>query len=442
MNVGVYYKLVLQAFPVIRFPGDAPSDEAPVSYIYRQIKQDLSARLDRFSLLPKVFAIAVWPFMAFGSIVHMLILNGRIVKRRSGRSIAGQFKDQIDLSFRRGVFPHYYYMYELYLDDRRNTVFDYLIRPVIKPYGAYNLVYTQNPSFVRAPALRDKTRFVQFCRDNELPTAGIYAEFNSGTISWSDPDSARLPERNIFVKPRKGKGGRGAELWRFADGLYTNSKGVSLDAPLLLDRLCALSRRRTSPLGRGDYGNAESWLAVEHCTNHADLLDLSTGALNTLRIVTCRNTAGGIEHIVTILRMAQDRSKVVDNCHAGGLAAMVDPETGILGPATDDGVSARLGWLDRHPVTGAQITGRKVPLWSDALSLAYRAHEALGPVPFVGWDIGILESGPCLIEGNSAPCIEIEQRVAGPLGNARFGELLAKHIRNERQFEIGQPAAD
>ena len=442
MNVGVYYKLILQAVPVFRFSNHEHGHKDAVPFIYDKIKANLLIRLKKLSAVRRLVAVNAWPLMAFFSILHMLALNGRTVKARSGTSLFEQFKANIDLSFRHGVFPHYYYMYEIYRDDKYDRVFDYLTRPAIKPFGVYQLVYSENSSFVRQPALTDKRLFSDMCCRNGLPTADVYAEFVAGEALWADPEFPALPERNIFVKPRKGKGGRGAELWTFADGVYTNSKGVRADAQSLADRLKRLSSRNTSPLGRGDHGNAESWLAVEHFTNHPDLLDLSTGAFNTLRIVTCRNMSWDVEHIVTIFRMARDRKKVVDNCHAGGLAALVHPASGVLGQATDDGISTRLGWFDRHPVTGAKIEGRKIPFWKEALDLACRAHESLGPVPFVGWDIGILESGPCLIEGNSAPCIEIEQRVGGPLGNARFGELLAGHIRNEGSFEITQTAAE
>ena len=88
------------------------------------------------------------------------------------------------------------------------------------------------------------------------------------------------------------------------------------------------------------------------------------------------------------------------------------------------------GWRDRHPDTDAQITGRVLPLWAETQALAARAHAAFADRLLIGWDIAITRDGPVLIEGNSGPDLDIIQRVYGePLGNARFGELIALHLR-------------
>jgi hypothetical protein len=129
-------------------------------------------------------------------------------------------------------------------------------------------------------------------------------------------------------------------------------------------------------------------------------------------------------------RMAIGGNVVVDNLHAGGIAAAIDLATGAMLPATNLGTDARLGWLDRHPDTGAAIAGRVLPLWDDVRSLAVAAHRAFPDRVVVGWDVGILPEGPILVEGNSAPDVDIMQRPpAAPLGSGRFGELLAFHLR-------------
>ena len=57
------------------------------------------------------------------------------------------------------------------------------------------------------------------------------------------------------------------------------------------------------------------------------------------------------------MRMAVGGNHRVDNFHAGGIAAPVDLQSGKLGLASNMGMDVRLGWLDRHPDTGAQIHG-------------------------------------------------------------------------------------
>jgi hypothetical protein len=164
-------------------------------------------------------------------------------------------------------------------------------------------------------------------------------------------------------------------------------------------------------------------------TNHRDMIDLSNGALATVRIVTILNQTGGYEVSHAALRMAVGTNRVVDNFHAGGIAAPVHIETGILGAASDVGLRPERGWNERHPDTGGQIAGRRLPLWPETKALASAAHAAFAPRAVVGWDIAITDDGPILIEGNGAPDLDIIERAyREPIGNTRFGALLALHL--------------
>jgi hypothetical protein len=161
-----------------------------------------------------------------------------------------------------------------------------------------------------------------------------------------------------------------------------------------------------------------------------------------VRLVTVVNERGEFEPIYAVLRMAVGANTLVDNFHAGGIAAKVDMETGTLGRATDVGLRPEIGWRDRHPNTDAQITGRVLPLWSETLALAARGHAAFADRLLIGWDIAITAAGPVLIEGNSGPDLDIVQRVcAEPVGNARLGALIALHLRRDLA-PSNQPSLD
>jgi hypothetical protein len=94
------------------------------------------------------------------------------------------------------------------------------------------------------------------------------------------------------------------------------------------------------------------------------------------------------------------------------------------------------GWCDCHPDSGALIAGRHLPHWPHALDLVQRAHAAFPDRPFIGWDVAMLADGPCIVEGNGSPDLDIHQRCEGrPIGSARFGELLAFHLRQLRKAD-------
>jgi hypothetical protein len=89
-----------------------------------------------------------------------------------------------------------------------------------------------------------------------------------------------------------------------------------------------------------------------------------------------------------------------DNFAAGGIACPVDLATGCLGAAVRK--KLRLAHFDihQHPDTGAQIAGRTLPCWREAVDLALVAHTQFSEFPSIGWDIAITTNGPVLVEGN------------------------------------------
>ena len=98
-------------------------------------------------------------------------------------------------------------------------------------------------------------------------------------------------------------------------------------------------------------------------------------------------------------------------------------------PATDLGADARLGWTDRHPQTGAMITGRLLPMWDEVRELVRKAHLAFRDRVVIGWDIAIMADRPRLVEGNSGPDIDLVQRpLRTAFADGRLGELLAFHL--------------
>ena len=228
----------------------------------------------------------------------------------------------------------------------------------------------------------------------------------------------------MFLKPVHGRGGRGAERWdHIGNGDYRDPKGNVLSASQLLDRLLAMSRWQ--PI-----------LVQERAQNHPAMRDLSNGALNTIRMISCLDEREQPELIGAVLRMAIGDNVTVDNVHAGGIAAPIDLANGRLRSATHAGFDSSVGWVDRHPDTDAELAHRVLPLWNDVCDLVKRAHAAFNDWVVVGWDVAIMADGPRVVEGNSGPDIDLIQRpLRMPFGDSRLGELLAFHLnRTERSW--------
>ena len=337
---------------------------------------------------------------------------GPSLARRSGIAPWRQFCAQIALIHRHGLTPKYYYMFELWHPEQARRAAQYLQRGETKGV-AYKLLHNLRVGIdAERQRLSDKLIFHNTCRDLGLSVAPIH--FASG----DDVATAILPAADLFIKPRKGCGGNGATRWRFAAEPHPHYRGkgdVRFSAEeLLIEVSC----------------NDTDLIVQPRLVNHPALNDLNCGALATVRLVTCRDEQGGYEVTDAAFRMPRSSNSVVDNFHAGGIAAAIDIATGRLGTATDMGLNPATAWFGTHPTNGAVIAGRSLPHWQQVTALALAAHRHFGAFAVIGWDIAILADGPCIVEANGAPDLDIIQRTSRrPLGNARLGRLMAWHLR-------------
>ena len=363
--------------------------------------------------LDLAIAILLWPLVVGAAAIWMTCRNGSIVAARSGRSRPGQVRDQLWLAVTRGILPPWYYILDFHDRSRMTRAASYLSRCETKR-GVYELL---NERHETPSPLSDKAEFAVYCETRQIPTIPVLVVARGGNLVGEYSD--RLPSIDLFVKPVRGQGGKGAERWNCLEpDLFERvGTGQRLRGEALLQRL----KEESHWIPR---------LVQPRVVNHPAIADLSNGALATVRALSCMDASIRPELVGTVLRMAVGSNKVVDNLHSGGIMANVDIRTGRLEYATDLGMDAHLGWVDRHPDTGARIEGRIMPMWDDVCALVIRTHSAFGDRILVGWDVGILPDGPCLVEGNRGPDVDGMQRAARrPLGTGRFGELLAYHLK-------------
>lgn len=256
--------------------------------------------------------------------------------------------------------------------------------------------------------LKNKQLFARVAGEAGLPVA-----------TGCDPDREDLTgwladQDDIIAKPSFQSKGQGVERFRRVGDRW-HGMDVTLARDALVERLTALWRA--------------GGVIQRRLPTHAALLALSPAALPTLRVVTCLNEAGKPEACGMALRLSAGGARPVDNFNAGNLVLGVD-QAGCCRPAWLGGAKGVPVLHDRHPATGAAIRGVPVPDLDAAIALALRAH---GPFragfTVIGWDIGLTDAGPALVEGNWNPGTDILQLVDGQgLARGRLGALYRHHL--------------
>lgn len=208
--------------------------------------------------------------------------------------------------------------------------------------------------------------------------------------AWLRADAGLTPESlagfcagkgPLFIKPLEGSSGVGVERVEPED---------FRDIPAFFKRL-------------RDKGDC---IVEEAVIQHPDMARLYPGSVNTVRIATLLgDKAEGI--VYAFVRIGNGR--VMDNIDAGGMAARVDLESGVIQSVAADKEGHEFA---RHPLTDEAITGFQLPFFEEAKALCMEAMRIVPQVRFVAWDVALTADGPRLIEGNSFPSHAVPQFAA------------------------------
>ena len=259
----------------------------------------------------------------------------------------------------------------------------------------------------------DKIAFHRECLKHGLRTVAILGLFAEKYTPGSDDDPPlirdpahlqRLLEANpdgLFVKPRDGSYGEGAFAilphsgnWRFPGGIGTAHDAFEYCVS------CAKAARAYSWI------EGDNTLLVQPRLITCDALRgvMAPDAFATIRAVTYMHDQRSTL-MAAVLKIVVEGS-VTDNfdgAASGNLAAPLYPMTGTLTAVR--GSRSRtfpvIFDLETHPTTGIRLVGVQVPRWSDVLSLVHRAQACFAGSPTIGWDVGLTQEGPLLVEGNA-----------------------------------------
>lgn len=337
-----------------------------------------------------------WPLRALLLILRYTSRCGATVAAETGRGRLRQAADQARLAIVEFLPAHVYYRYALYR-ERHGRETTYLHQPEA---GAL----FQRLNRERHAAVLDKCEFFSMCQTHDLPTPTLTAVARGGSLEMLGP---RLG--SLFVKPVSGSRGEHSSAWSVeTDGEhYRASDGRTWTWSELKAQLEQQSRARP-------------YLVQPLLANDGRVADLSTGPLAVARVVTGRLPSGDVECIAAVFRMPSTVSRF-------GLFSAIDLESGSLG----SGDSCRLNGrrYDRHPDTGATVTGRVLPGWRAVQALGTRAHAMFPGYVFLGWDIALTPDGPVLLEANEGWDVISVQRPHGrSLMQTRFAAICMRWL--------------
>ncbi len=283
------------------------------------------------------------------------------VRRQRGLPILHQLRQLLRLAVVHRVDPATYYAHHLYdapLGLAESA--QYLGRAEMKN-GLYSLLCELrrgDPNF--GLSLSEKVEFTAACLRAGLPVAPVLAVARDG--HWDGSPPAEAFDGDLFVKPVRGRGAAAARAYRSSsDGNHRTADGAVLTPAELLDQIAVASQRQ--PL-----------MVIRRLRNHPEIADLAAQSLITFRVFTCLDPAGApiVTHAMlrTLSKLEPDWNTEEE------FAAAIDLATGRLQRMCGDAAMAPDAWWDRHPKTGAPVTGRVVAHWPDLADLAIRAHRA------------------------------------------------------------------
>ena len=234
--------------------------------------------------------------------------------------------------------------------------------------------------------LNDKNSWYKFDKKDEFNR--IFADclkrdwLDLSSCSDKELDEFLKKHPQMIVKPQDGACGKGVEKLDISD--FDSNEAF---------RNCCLE-------------NGQS-VAEEIIVQHSKMDEMFARCVNTVRMVTITKN-GKVNVVFCSIRIGAGDT-IVDNLNSGGMAALVDDESGVI---TTDAADKNGVIFEKHPDTQTTIRGFEIPYFKEGKELVLKAALRVPEIGYVGWDIAFTENGPLLIEGNHFPGHDIYQMPA------------------------------
>ena len=142
--------------------------------------------------------------------------------------------------------------------------------------------------------------------------------------------------------------------------------------------------------------SAHGALLEEIIEQGEELARIHPQSVNTLRIPTVVLADGSVRLFHPTLRVGRGDG-IIDNFSAGGISALIDPETGCI---CSDGADKKGRRYAAHPDTGVRFNGYRLPEWDKAVAMVTTAAHMVPGNHYCGWDLAYSTHGWCMVEAN------------------------------------------
>lgn len=134
-------------------------------------------------------------------------------------------------------------------------------------------------------------------------------------------------------------------------------------------------------------------------------------ALGCLRVVTAMEETG--PRVLYAVWKIPAPDAMSDNFwQSGSMLGEVDTANGKV-VQVRRGTGLKTEAVETHPTSGKPILGFEIPRWAEVQDLAKAAHAISPENGVLGWDIGLSDKGPVIIECNSNPFHTLYQLASG-----------------------------
>ncbi|WP_411892098.1 sugar-transfer associated ATP-grasp domain-containing protein [Yoonia sp. SDW83-1] len=155
----------------------------------------------------------------------------------------------------------------------------------------------------------------------------------------------------------------------------------------------------------------EGYMFQDAVVQHQDMSTLVGQSVGSLRMVTFRD--GSDAQVLYALWKIPSPAAMSDNFwQDGSMLAHVDAHTGQVTECRR-GIGLKSEEVTTHPVSEQPIVGFQLPHWDAVCQLVTATHDVFPDLGVIGWDVGISQDGPVIIEGNLNPFHTLYQIATG-----------------------------